>query len=144
MAGTMTLTYDDGVDGAGRPGGLMKIIADWVSDASDGTASATTRKIVGELVKIVTDPGSTAPSDNWDTVITDEEGVDVTAKCQNAALLVARDTANSEETYLYILNADATPIGIAAFPVVCDKLTIAVANAGNSKTGQIILYVRLR
>ena len=31
---------------------------------------------------------------------------------------------------------------VAAFPVVCDKLTISIANAGNSKTGQVILYVR--
>lgn len=143
MAGSsVTFTYDDGVDAAGRYGGITKVIADWVSDDSAGTAAGTTRKIVGQLVKVVTDPGSTAPSDNWDVIVTDEESVDVTAKCMNAALLIARDTANSEETYLYLQEASATPVGIGAFPVVCDKLTISIANAGNSKTGQVILYIR--
>jgi len=138
----MTFEYDDGVDAVGRFGGISKVIADWTSDSATGAVAGTTRKIVGELIKVVTDPGATAPSDNWDVVVTDEEGTDVMAKCQNAALLIARDTANSEETYLYILNADATAIGVAAFPVVCDKLTISIANAGNSKAGQVILYVR--
>lgn len=143
MAGSsMTFTYDDGWDRLGQQCRIRRVIADWVSDDSDGSASGTTQKVVGELIKVVTDPGSAAPSDNWDVIITDEEGVDVTAVCQNAATLLTRDTANTEQTYLYILNADGTPIGIAAFPVVCDKLTIAVANAGNSKTGQIILYYR--
>lgn len=143
MAGSsMTFTYDDGADGAGNRGRIRRIICDWVSDDSAGTASATTRKIVGELIKVVTDPGGTAPTDNWDTVITDPEGVDVTAACMNAALLIARDTANTEETYLYLKEASGTPIGIGAFPVVCDPLTVAVANAGNSKTGQIIIYYR--
>lgn len=141
MAGSsVTITYDDGVDGAGYRGSIRKVIADWVSDDTAGTASGTTRKIVGRLIKIQTDPGSAAPTDNWDVTITDSEGVDVLAKCQNATALINRDTANTEETYLYILNADTSPIGIAAFPVVCDTLTVSIANAGNSKTGQVILY----
>lgn len=141
MAGSsMTFTYDDGHDGAGRACSIRKIIADWVSDDSNGTASGTTRKIVGRLIKITTDPGSVAPSDNYDVTIVDEKSVNVVANCQNATALGTRDTANNEETYLYILNADGTPIGIASYPVVCDKLTIGIANAGNSKTGQVILY----
>lgn len=136
----MTLTYDDGYTQVGGPGRIRKIIGDWVSDDSAGTASATTQKIVGRLIKLVTDPGATAPTDSYVIAITDEEGVDVCAVCQNSAALSDRDTANTEQTYLYILNADNTPIGIAAFPVVCDKLTIAISAAGNSKTGQFVLY----
>lgn len=131
----MTFTYDE-------LGPIRKIIAEWVSDDSTGAATGTTKKITGTLIKVSTDPGAAAPTDNWDVVVTDEEGVDVLATCQQAAALVARDTANSEETYLYLKNIDATPIGFAVFPVVCDKLTIAVANAGNSKTGQITLFYR--
>lgn len=142
MAGSsMTFTFDSGIDSAGSYGGVKKVLASWVSDDSAGTASGTV-KVVGQLVKIVTDPGPAAPSDNWDVVITDAEGVDVTAGCMNAAALIARDTANSEETYLYLKEASATPVGIGAFPVVCDVLTVAVANAGNSKSGQIILYYK--
>lgn len=141
---TATVTYDDGQDGIGaagkEPGGVRKILVDFLTDDSAGTATVTTRKIVGRLIKIVTDPGSAAPTDNYDVAVTDEEGVDVLANCMNATLLGTRDTANTEETYLYLKEASSTPIGIAAYPVVCDKLTISLANAGNAKTTQVILY----
>lgn len=143
MAGmTATVSYDDGSDRKGLSCNVRKVIVDFLTDDSDGTASVVTQKIVGELIKIVTDPGSAAPSDNYDVVVTDEEGIDVLANCMNATLLGTRDTANTEETYLYLKEASGTPIGIAAFPVVCDKLTISLANAGNAKTTQVILYYR--
>lgn len=141
MAGSsMTFSYDEGHDGAGGRGRIKKLIADWVSDDSNGTASGTTRKIVGRLIKIVTDPGSAAPTDNYNVTIVDPKSVNVVAGCQNAADLGTRHTTTTQETYLYLENADDTPIGTSLFPVVCDALTIGVANAGNSKTGQIILY----
>lgn len=139
MAGSsMSFTYDDGADGAGLRGNIRKVIADWTSDDSDGTASGTTRKIVGRLIKAVTDPGSVAPTDDYDITITDPEGLDVLAVCQSG--LSNRDTANSEQVYFLVLDAAGTPLAQSIHPVVCDPLTIAVANAGNSKTGQIILY----
>jgi hypothetical protein len=57
------------------------------------------------------------------------------------AALIARDTANTEETYLPLEDTAGTG-RVGAWPVVCDKLTVTVNNAGNSKTGQIILYYR--
>lgn len=140
MAGSsMTFTYDDGADGTGLRGGLRKVIADWVSDDTTGAVSGTCRKVVGELVKITTDPGGTAPSDNYDVAIADEEGVNVLGTIVNSAALGTRDTANTEETYLNITDGTA---GISMFPVVADALTISIANAGNSKTGQLILFYR--
>ncbi len=134
MAGSsMTFTYDD-------LGGIRKIIADWVSDDSTGAVSGTTKKITGTLIKGVTDPGATAPTDNYDINITDEEGVDVLAACQST--LANRDTANSEQAYFLVLDAAGTPLAQSVHPVVCDVLTIAVTNAGNSKTGQLVLYYR--
>lgn len=139
MAGTMTLSYDDGADGTGDRGNVRKIIADWTSDASDGTASATTRKIVGRLIKGVTNPGATAPTDNYDIAITDEESLDVLTGVQST--LANRDTANTEVAYFLLLDAAAgTPLAQSLHPVVCDKLTIAVSNAGNSKQGKLIIY----
>jgi hypothetical protein len=143
MAGSaMTFEYDDGDDGAGRRCSIRRVIATFLTDDSAGTASGTTRKIVGELIKVVTNPGSAAPTDNWDVLITDENSIDPLAGVQNAAALVARDTTTTEQTYLQLLNADGTPVAEAIFPVVCGALTIAVANGGNSKTGEIILYYR--
>lgn len=141
MAGSSTsVTYDNGLGLVA--GSVRKALIDFVTDDTTGSVAVTLDKISGNLIKIVTDPGSTAPTDDWDVVITDEKGVTVTANCQNAAALLTRDTANTEETYLHLLNNDSTRIGIAAYPVVCDKLTITVNNAGNSKTGQIILYYK--
>ncbi len=143
MAGSsMSFTYDDGADGAGLAAGIRKILVAWTSDDTTGAVTGTTRKIVGSLIKGVTDPSATAPTDNYDIVITDEEGVDVLAACPVAGRLADRDTANSEQAYFFVLNADTAPLSMAVHPVVCDALTIAVTNAGNSKTGQLVLYYR--
>lgn len=142
MAGsTMTFTYDDGVDGGGCRSRVRKVIIDWLSDDASGAVTGTTRKVCGRLVKAVTDPGSAAPTDNYDIDITDEEGVDVLAVCVAAGRLQNRDTANSEQVYFFAENLDAAPLASSAAPIVCDKLTVAITNAGNAKTGQLILYV---
>lgn len=146
MAGSATtITYDDGADGSGARGRIRKVLIEFTTDDTTGSVTCTTRKIVGELIKIVTDPGSAAPTDNWDVVLTDEEGVDLSVNMDDAAIaaLIARDTANTEETYLCLFDTAAGTSRVAAFPVVCDKLTVTVNNAGNSKTGQIILYYRV-
>lgn len=143
MAGSsMTFTYDDGGDGTGRPGAIRRIIADWVSDDSAGTASGTTRKIVGELIKGVTNPGSAAPTASYDITISDEESVNVLAACVAAGRLDNRHTSTSEQAYFFVENVDTAPLAESVHPVVCDVLTIAVANAGNSKVGRLILYYR--
>ncbi len=134
MAGTMTFTYDD-------EGAIKKILVSWTSDSS-GDATGTTKKIIGSLLKGVTDPdGTDAPTDNYDITIKDAtHKVDVLGECQDD--LVDRDTANNEAVHFFLLNYDSTPVGVAAFPVVADQLDIAVAAAGNAKKGQIIIYYR--
>lgn len=140
MAGSaMTFTYDNGSDFRGQYCNVRKVIVAWTSDDTTGAVTGTTGKIVGMLIKGVTDPGATAPTDNYDIAITDEESVDVLAGC--SAGLGNRDTANTEEVYFTLKDTAGTG-NIAAFPIVCDALTIAVTNAGNSKTGQLILYYR--
>ena len=146
MAGSSTsITYDNGDLGAsiGGRGSIRKVLISFTTDDTTGSVACTTEKISGELIKIVTDPGATAPTDNWDVVLTDEEGVDLSVHMDDVAIaaLIARDTSNSEETYLPLEDTAGTG-RIANWPVVCDKLTVTVNNAGNSKTGQIILYYR--
>jgi hypothetical protein len=144
MAGSaMSFTYDDGMDRTGSPGGVRKVLIDFTTDSATGSVAGTTEKIVGELVKIVTDPGAAAPTANWDVVLTDEAGVDLSIHMDDVAIaaLIARHTTTTLETYLPLEDTAGTG-RIAAWPVVCDKLTVTVNNAGNSKTGQIILYYR--
>lgn len=120
-------------------GPIKKVIIDWVS-ASDGSCVITLPKITGWLIKAITDPSSTAPTDNWDAVITDGEGVNVLAGCDDD--LLDRDTTNSEEVYFLVKDhAAGTPLAQSLHPVVCDILTVTIANAGDSKGGQIILFL---
>jgi hypothetical protein len=139
---SMTFTYDDGTCRAVGGRTVRKIICDWLSDDTTGAVSGTTEKIVGYLVKGVTDPGSPAPTDNYDIAITDEEGVDVLAACIAAGRLADRDTATTEQAYFFVENVDAAPLATSTHPIVCDKLTISITNAGNAKAGQLILYYR--
>lgn len=141
MAGSAsTITYDNGSDHTGTYGGVKKIMIDWTSDDTTGAVSATTGKIVGQLIKVVTDPGATAPTTLYDIAITDEEGVNVLGNCVDS--LADRHASNTEEVYLLVSNSAATDPGGNIHPSVCDKLTVAVTNAGNSKQGQIIIYYR--
>lgn len=141
MAGSATtVTYDDGNDRAGRHGLVRKVTVAWTSDSGTGAVSVNVGKIVGRLVKGVTVPGAggVAPTDNYDINVTDAAGVDVLAGCKLG--LMNRDTANTEEQYFLLLNNDTSALSMAVHPAVCDELTVAVTNAGNSKQGTVILY----
>lgn len=120
MAGTVTVVEN-------RTGTAKKIRWSWLSDASGNADLVTSFPYDGEVICLVTIPsgGGTAPTDNYDITITDEDGDDV--------LLGAganRDTANTE----YV----ASGLAIAANK----KLTLNVSNAGNAKAGTTILYIR--
>lgn len=128
---SMSITYS-------RAGEYCKITVDWVSDSTSGAVSATTKPVYGELVRGVTDPGSTAPADNYDVALTDPAGADLLGLSHDD--LMDRDTANTEHVY-FNLKPDATTV-LAAYPVVADAITISVTNADNSKVGRIILYVK--
>ena len=105
---------------------VKHIYATWVSD-SDGAASGTTTySYDGALLFFVTDPGATAPTDNYDIVITDNNSVDVLAGAG-----ANRDTSTTE----YVLAADLGAVSSS-------KLTFTVSNAGESKEGIIHLYLR--
>lgn len=134
MAGSaMTFTYDRG------PGPVKRVIVDWTSDDATGAVSGTSAKVSGRLVKGVTKPGAAAPTANYDVTITDGESVNVLAGCDDD--LVDRHTTSTEEVYFLAKDHAGTPLAQSVHPAVCSPLSIAVQNAGNSKTGQIILYV---
>lgn len=107
---------------------VRKVIFVWVS-ATDGTATATTTPgFDGEIIGLTTIPagGGSAPTDNYDVTLLDADGHDV--------LLGAgadRDTANTEHV------TRASLAGVAD-----SKLTLNIANAGSTKGGTVIVYIR--
>ena len=105
---------------------LQRIKFAWTSSAG-GAADATTAKVyIGEVLTLVTDPGATAPTDNYDVVVNDADGIDVLAGAG-----ADRDTANTEHVLAASLGG-----------CVDSKLTLAVTNAGNAKEGAVYLYIR--
>lgn len=107
--------------------GIRKITFSWTSDASgdvNGTTGSTAsiEKVTGTIARLVTNPGATAPTDNYDIVLNDEDGADVLGGTG-----ANRDTAVSES-----LNPNV---------LVDNVLTLVVSNAGDSKVGTVVLYV---
>ena len=93
-----------------------------------GAASAATTKAYdGEILQVMTDPGSTAPSDNWDLTITDPDSIDL-LKGNGAD----RDTATTE----YIVGSTTSMLPASGL------LTFNVTNAGDQKTGTVYVWIR--
>jgi hypothetical protein len=115
---------------------VRKYVLDWVSH-TDGTVNLPTDiPVVGEILRVVFDPGGVAPTDDYDLVLNDEHGIDVLAG-QGAN----HDTANSEHVCPGVPLKDGTTVSVR--PVaVAGLLTLVITNAGSGKAGSVILYVR--
>lgn len=105
-----------------------RIVIDWTS-AADGSATQLIENLYGWLIKAVTDPGATAPTDNYDITLVDENSIDAAE-----SMLVNRDTANTETVYPVATGA-VTPV------FLCGSHTFTLANAGDSKQGRLVIYI---
>lgn len=105
---------------------------DCTAEASGAFTSYTTvAAINGRIEKIVSDPGSTAPTDNYDPVFSDKHGIDVAG-----GTLANRDTANSENEVPLVGGA------YAGNPVY-GPLTLAITgNSVASATWSFYIHIR--
>ena len=131
MAGTVTVTRAPIKFPRGKI--IDKVTIDWTADAADGSVPDTPIEgLYGYLLKVLTNPGATAPTDNYDIVL--KEPDDTTVDAANS-LLLNRDTANSEAAYPYVTNA-VTPV------LLTGTYTFSLSgNSVNSATGTVILFV---
>lgn len=136
MAGSV-MTFGD--QGKVKPAqGMRRTAVTWTSDSSTGSVSGTsTEHFCGLFYGIVTDPGATAPTDDYDVCVTDDIGLELLGGTAGSSSTdgngIDRDTANSE-----FAKADPYPIPVKG------PLTITITNAGNSKTGTIYIYHETR
>jgi hypothetical protein len=108
-------------------------ITSWTSDAGGAYTETVTMK--GWLVLVVTDPGSTAPTDNYDlTLISALGGHDVLGGALND-----RDTTTTEPYPHPVTNP-----GVSVICYVNGSYTITIAAAGNANQGTIYWYVKNR
>jgi hypothetical protein len=117
-------------------GNIRKVTITCTGDAADGSfpATALVTKIEGRLLALVTNPGTTAPTDNYDITLVNQHGADVLQ-----GVGVDRDTLNTEQARIVYS-------GSAVHPAVdeTDTLTLTIANSiVNSAAIVIELYYAL-
>ena len=114
----------------------LKLTIAWTSSAggavSEAISAANMTIILGKnLAHFITDPGATAPTDNYDLTLLDAYGVDVLGG-EGAN----RDTANSEQS------VPALKSGVYGDRIMDTALIFTIAAAGDTKQGTVILYFR--
>lgn len=124
MAGSTTVTHQ-------TQGHVRRVIVDFVADAAAATVPDTVLpRFEGRIAELTTNPGSTAPTDNYDLTLIDDEGSD-----RLQGLGANRDTANTETVpIVYAASTIHPPVALG------ETLTLKLANnAVNSATGRIII-----
>jgi hypothetical protein len=127
MAGTIATTSREWIEigGGAQTKRVEKIVIDWTADAADGSVPDLSISLKGFIVQAVTNPGATAPTDNWDIAIKTSEGASITG-----SNLENRDTATSEA------------VVFSAPPLADGTMTISTSgNSVNSATARLVLYI---
>lgn len=112
---------------------VYTIVYTWTGDAADGTVPATASNwpIEGYVFLVVTNPGGTAPTDNYDITLTDADAVDVMG-----GELANRDQTNSEQA------VPAVGSGVYGARWVSGTLTLNITNQNVvSATGTVTVYI---
>lgn len=128
-AGTCTQSHQ-------TTGNIRKVTIACTADAADATFPATvlTAKFEGRLLVLETDPGATAPTDNYDIAITNAAGVDVLQ-----GVGANRDTATTEQAQIVVSGTSLRPTVDET-----DVLTLAITNnSTNSAVVTLVLYYAL-
>lgn len=132
MAGTTTTSYAEKTFGSDGKKRVKVVTVNFVADAADGSVPDTALELTGWLVKLVTNPGSVAPTDNWDVALEDPHDNALDALGGAGA---NRDTANTEQVYPVVSGA-VTPVLLAG------SYNVAISgNSVNSATGAVHLYL---
>jgi len=129
MAGTVT----ESVSKTGA-GGVKLITLDVVGDASDGSVPDTAlgHKFSGRVVSLETNPGSTAPTANYDITLEDGDGHDVL----EGVGANRSDSATEKVAVVFSGTSVHPPVDIS------ETLTLKIANQSvNSADIKIKLYI---
>ncbi len=134
MAGTVTETVtQETISQTGTPKFVKKVSYAFTADAADGSLPALSTTLKGWLIKAVTVPGGTAPTDNWDVALNDPDSSTLDAL---GGALGNRDTVTPEQVYPVLGATPAVPL------FLCGTYSLAISgNSVNSATGTIIFYI---
>ena len=133
MAGTVTVT-------ALRRTAHTRITVNWTADAADGSVPDTDLieaiesgfELYGWIEKVVTNPGTPAPTDDYDVTLEDPEGVDVLGGAGED-----RDASDSEQ-FVPLVGGVRVPAWLGEPATLTFKLA---GNSVNSAQGRVVIYV---
>lgn len=118
--------------GTASAGNIRKVSYSWTSDGS-GNATVTA-SFAGIILRVVTNPGVTAPTDDYDVTLVDPDGADLfVGRGAN------RDTATTEHFCPGVAFSDGTTASIMPVAFV-GNATLTIANAGAAKEGTVVIY----
>lgn len=125
----MTITRSDGgVAGSAR---LTRFRCSWTGDNPSSTFDLSSP---GYILCLDTNPGSTAPTDNYDIAVTNEHGIDLLGTAE-----INRDTTTSER--VRPLDANSLTCIEPAMGTITVAVTNAGASAGDGTANIIDIYV---
>ena len=123
------ISYEEATYGETPIGSPVSVIICTFISSAGGAVSEETKKVLGSVKRVVTNPDNIdTPDVGWDLTIEDEDGVDVL--CGNGADRDAGGVGASEQAF-------PCPGNIA----VASKLTFKIANAGGTKKGVVKIYI---
>jgi hypothetical protein len=104
----------------------------WTSDSAGAVSGNTPASVSGQLfqVRFVPGAGGSQPSDQYDVQLLDRYGVDVLATDGTSA---GTNLSNAQGSIVLV----DPPIFLDN-----DRIALVVANAGNAKTGRVLLYLK--
>ncbi|MHA1225269.1 MAG: hypothetical protein ACTSPV_00835 [Candidatus Hodarchaeales archaeon] len=131
MAGSIDISYQEIRT-------IKKITFDWTSDSSGNVSGIKSKTLSGEITRMVfiPDSGATQPSDGYDAVLLDENGVDILAGQGTNLSNSSTDIVVGGVEITYGANSTIIPV------VIDDQLELQISNAGDSKGGKVIIYMR--
>lgn len=112
------------------------VVFTWLANTVTGTVPATSTGEewpdirAGCITKVVTNPGSTAPTDDYDITLTDADGVDLMG-----GELANRDTANSEVAVPKMDTVFGCNVVTASFTLNLTNNSVSAA------TGTVLVYI---
>lgn len=130
MAGSISLTET-------KHGVIRRTALAWTSDGS-GDVNGTTTALCGAIVRVEFIPGAggVQPSALYDVTLLSASGIDLLAG-QGANL----SNSAASQVAPACPFTDGTTVSIAP-PQVNEAVTLVVANAGNAKSGTVVIYTR--
>lgn len=135
--GTITETNRQGDAAQYSYAMVNRIVLTWTSDASGNVSGIPSTAISGTICKVQFIPSATAaPTTLYNVTLLDAAGIDVLAgQGANLSATVASEIVPG------VAFTDSVTTSVVPC-VVSESLSLVVANAGNAKSGQVILYVR--